>query len=172
MAALNQFQILFRKKMTADDSIKNIISSLSCEGLHVFRKPLDQAKTHGLYNRFLSDRDFDEKLFIEEKDYEKEKNWLNSNPTNEFNFLNRYSDLLAFIEENSVIRSAIGGMLGKDYEIVIKELICGMPNSFLPDWVSKKIDNSRVPNLSAYIKPEYRDITYFRGIDFHQDMID
>ena len=32
-------------------------------------------------------------------------------------------------------------MLGEDYEIVIKKLICGMPNSFLPDWVSKKIDN-------------------------------
>ena len=27
-------------------------------------------------------------------------------------------------------------------------------------------------NLGEFIKPKYRDITYFRGIDFHQDIID
>ena len=29
-----------------------------------------------------------------------------------------------------------------------------------------------VANLGAFIKPEYRDITYFHGIDYHQDIID
>ncbi len=29
-----------------------------------------------------------------------------------------------------------------------------------------------IANLGTYIKPEYRDITYFHGIDFHQDIID
>ena len=27
-------------------------------------------------------------------------------------------------------------------------------------------------NLGAWIKPEFQDMTYFRGIDFHQDLID
>ncbi len=27
-------------------------------------------------------------------------------------------------------------------------------------------------NLGAYVKPQNRDITYFYGIDFHQDLID
>ena len=29
-----------------------------------------------------------------------------------------------------------------------------------------------IANLGAYIKPDYQDMTYFRGIDFHQDLID
>ena len=36
----------------------------------------------------------------------------------------------------------------------------------------KKIDGVNVANLGPYIKQKYRDITYFRGIDFHQDIID
>ena len=27
-------------------------------------------------------------------------------------------------------------------------------------------------NLGAYVRPEHRDVTYFFGIDFHQDLID
>jgi hypothetical protein len=29
-----------------------------------------------------------------------------------------------------------------------------------------------VNNLGAYVRPQYRDVTYFYGIDFHQDLID
>ena len=32
--------------------------------------------------------------------------------------------------------------------------------------------DSHTVNLGEFIKPKYRDITYFRGIDFHQDIIE
>jgi hypothetical protein len=35
-----------------------------------------------------------------------------------------------------------------------------------------RIAGNPVNNLGPYIRPEYRDITYFMGIDFHQDLID
>jgi hypothetical protein len=34
------------------------------------------------------------------------------------------------------------------------------------------MQEATIHNLGAYIKPEFRDITYFHGIDFHQDIID
>jgi hypothetical protein len=42
----------------------------------------------------------------------------------------------------------------------------------VPEWVKARITGDRVNNLGAYMRPEYRDITYFFGIDFHQDLID
>lgn len=47
-----------------------------------------------------------------------------------------------------------------------------MPDSWIPDWVIHEIDSLGVANLGPYIKPEFHDITYFHGIDFHQDLID
>ena len=36
----------------------------------------------------------------------------------------------------------------------------------------KKDDEFSHVNLGKYIKEEHRDLTYFKGIDFHQDIID
>ena len=47
-----------------------------------------------------------------------------------------------------------------------------MPYLWLPEWVKSEIKGINVPNLGPYIKDKFRDITYFRGIDFHQDIID
>jgi ectoine hydroxylase-related dioxygenase (phytanoyl-CoA dioxygenase family) len=62
--------------------------------------------------------------------------------------------------------------LGRDYGLLNKKLVCGVPQSWVPDWVRARIAGNPVNNLGAYIRPEYRDITYFYGIDFHQDLID
>jgi len=50
--------------------------------------------------------------------------------------------------------------------------VMGVPGHFIPQWVLDYTKNSHTVNLGQFIKPEYRDITYFRGIDFHQDIID
>ena len=34
------------------------------------------------------------------------------------------------------------------------------------------MNETSISNLGAFVKPEYRDVTYFHGIDFHQDIID
>jgi len=55
---------------------------------------------------------------------------------------------------------------------VDKKLVCGVPDSWVPQWVKAKIDGVNIACLGPFIKKKYRDITYFRGIDFHQDIID
>ena len=46
------------------------------------------------------------------------------------------------------------------------------PQSIMPDWL-KKISEKRLDgHLAQYVKPEFRDISYFSGIDYHMDLID
>ena len=111
-------------------------------------------------------------MFQTEEEYQLEKNHLKHNPTKTFNFLNQFDEDLKFIQQNDEINKLITELLGDDYEIVIRKAVCGVPSSWLPKWVKAKIKGVNVPNLGPYIKDKFRDITYFRGIDFHQDIID
>jgi ectoine hydroxylase-related dioxygenase (phytanoyl-CoA dioxygenase family) len=51
-------------------------------------------------------------------------------------------------------------------------VVCGVPESSIPAWLKARILGNPVNNLGAYVRPEHRDVTYFYGIDFHQDLID
>tara|TARA_Y100000782_G_C10079529_1_gene221409 strand:- start:106 stop:765 length:660 start_codon:yes stop_codon:yes gene_type:complete len=63
-------------------------------------------------------------------------------------------------------------VLGPDYNILLKKFIVAIPLEYIPDWVKKKTNDVSSTNLGPYIKPEYADMTYFVGVDFHQDIID
>ena len=151
------------------DSHKEIFDN----GFYIFDELLNEENIDNLFKKMTDARTFSADLFTSENEYNyMQKNHFDCNPTTDFNFLNKFSDDLRFIEENTAIKGLITEFLGDDYEIVIKKLVCGVPKSWLPDWVQKKIDGVNVANLGPYIKQKYRDITYFRGIDFHQDIID
>jgi hypothetical protein len=47
-----------------------------------------------------------------------------------------------------------------------------LPDTCIPNWVIEIVKDKPVPNLGAYVHRKYQDITYFRGIDWHQDIID
>ncbi|KAF3982731.1 MAG: mitomycin antibiotic biosynthesis protein [Methylococcales symbiont of Hymedesmia sp. n. MRB-2018] len=151
-----------------DSKLENLIE----DGLFYFGEILDVNKVNALYKKMITNRKFDKNIFMDEKTYKLQKNNLKANPTVEFNFLNQFKEELSCIENNEIILKTIQEMLGDDYEIVLKKAVCGVPDTWLPKWIKKKINNINVANLGAYVKPEYRDITYFRGIDFHQDIID
>ena len=63
-------------------------------------------------------------------------------------------------------------VLGPDYKIMHKSFVVGVPTDWLPEWVKNDTEDLMDANLGAWIKPEFQDMTYFRGIDFHQDLID
>ena len=63
-------------------------------------------------------------------------------------------------------------ILGQNFRILNHKLVMGVPESYLPEWIKLLIKNNTSNNLGKYIKPKYRDITYFKGLDFHQDIID
>lgn len=61
---------------------------------------------------------------------------------------------------------------GKNYKILNSKFVMGIPHKFIPSWLEIELKDSLVSNLGPYVKEIYRDITYFRGIDWHQDIID
>ena len=141
-------------------------------GLYIFKNLLNNKSINNIYSKIRDRRKFNKSLFQTEEEYKLEETHLKHNPTKTFNFLNQFNDDLEFIEKEKKIQNLITNILGDDYEIVIKKAVCGVPSSWLPEWVKSKIKGINVPNLGPYIKEEFRDITYFRGIDFHQDIID
>ncbi|MDB5980610.1 MAG: mitomycin antibiotic biosynthesis protein [Pseudomonas sp.] len=152
--------------------MQTYVNNLMEQGAHLFGEILDANQTLGLYRQMVAARDFGPGLFMDEVEYLAQENHLNANPTKTFNFLNAFEPQLSFIEQDSRITELLDKVLGDDYEVVIKKAVCGVPDAWLPDWVRERIRDVNVANLGPYIKKPFRDITYFRGIDFHQDIID
>jgi len=152
--------------------MQTCIQNLIDHGAHIFGDILDVGQTQALYDAMVAARGFGGELFMDQAEYLAQENHLNANPNKTFNFLNGFEDQLQFIEQDPRLTTVIHDLLGADYEVVIKKAVCGVPDSWLPDWVREKIRDVNVANLGPYIKRPYRDITYFRGIDFHQDIID
>ncbi|MEA1916661.1 MAG: phytanoyl-CoA dioxygenase family protein, partial [Campylobacterota bacterium] len=142
------------------------------DGSYIFGEVLDADRADELYKEILKTRKFDSSLFMSEEEYLKNQNHLSTNPNAKTTLLNRFEKELEFFSKDEYIQGFITHFLGDDYVHVIPKVICGVPFKALPSWVAKKVENINVANLGAYIKPQYRDITYFRGIDLHQDIID
>jgi hypothetical protein len=115
-------------------------------------------------------RDF-KKIFFSKKEYQKSsKTPFGSNPKPGYNLLHKLD--CKFIFDNKKFKKEMIKTLGENYRVLDYKLVMGVPDSYLPKWIVKETLNQHTINLGKYIKPKFRDITYFRGIDFHQDIID
>lgn len=156
----------------SDHHMQTCINNLMEQGAHLFGEILDVPRTQALYRDMIAARVFGGELFMDQAEYLAQENHFNANPTKTFNFLNQFESQLQFIEQDPRLTAVLDQVLGDDYEVVIKKAVCGVPDAWLPDWIRERIRDVNVANLGPYIKKPYRDITYFRGIDFHQDIID
>jgi len=148
------------------------IDNLVRDGFHNFGEILDADKAAAINRRARELRAFGPHLFLTQEEYEADPQHWGVNPRPGFNFIDQFHEDLGFIEEHPAIAATISEMLGDDYRIHNRKFVCGIPESWLPDYLKKKMAEASINNLGAYIRPEYRDITYFHGIDFHQDIID
>ena len=154
--------------------IKNILNNFIKDGFVEFNSLLDKRDCSRLYNRIKSSRNWGSKLFQTEKKYKQEfknkpKTKLNpgkgiQNAVDEYN--------LEFIEKNKSIIQLLKLILGEDYEIMLSKFVVAVPNDWMPNYVKKRNKKKLISNFNEYIKKEYRDVTYFRGIDYHMDSID
>jgi len=147
-----------------------VLNNFVNNGYHIYGEIFNKDKCTEILNDIKSNRNFDSNLFLTEEEYNLSKQHFGTNPSKNFSFINNLD--ISFIENNDELWDKINFMLGDDYEIVIKKIICSVPDNIIPEYIMKKINGINIPNLNAYIRPEFRDITYFRGIDYHQDMID
>ena len=131
---------------------------------------LDKTACNELAKKVYESRSFGPELFIEEKQHRKNPRWTKTNPGPGINLTEKFD--LDFIENNDSFKNTMTKVLGPDYKIMLKKFIVSVPNDWLPEWVYEEIKDVMDANLGTYIKPEFHDLTYFRGLDFHQDLID
>ena len=78
---------------------------------------------------------------------------------------------ISFILNNKNINFYLETVLGKNYQLADRRVICGIPKKYIPNYITKKEDIRNI-NLGHFIKRKYRTVRYFNGIDFHQDQMD
>lgn len=132
---------------------------------------LDRNKCKILLDQIQNSRPFSKELFVDRPQSLNDLIYKGVNPkADKNNFLLNVDD--CFILDDKNLKQFLSQTLGSEYSILLKKIVCGLPDARIPDWVIQAVENKPVPNLGAYIKPQYRDLTYFRGIDWHQDIID
>ena len=149
-----------------------ILEDFADRGYHMFDRPVDPAAAASLLADLRADRRYDGDLFLSEAEFDADPQYRGVNPRPGRNLLERFSDRLSFVEQDPQIVDGLTRLLGPGYQIMDRKLVCGVPAKFIPAWLKTRIAGNPVNNLGAYVKPQYRDVTYFYGIDFHQDLID
>jgi hypothetical protein len=155
-----------------DVGTATVLQDFIDHGHHLFADPVDAAAAGALLEAIHRDRRFDAGLFLSEAEFEADPQYTGVNPRPGRNLLDTFADRLDFIERDPAIVSALREVLGADYEILNRKIVCGVPDSVIPAWVKRRIAGGMVNNLGCFMRPDFRDITYFYGIDFHQDLID
>ncbi len=148
------------------------VGDLATCGYHLFDGGVNALAASGLLADIRATRRFDESLFLSEAAFDADPQHTGVNPRPGRNLLDRFEDRLRFVEDAPQVVDALTALLGPDYHTLDRKIVCGVPAKSTPAWLHARIEGRPVNNLGAYVRPEYRDVTYFRGIDFHQDLID
>jgi len=148
------------------------MSSFVETGVHHLEHRVDSFAARELLRAVHNDRAFGPGLFMAERDFKANPVFKGVNPRLGRNLAEKLHDLTLFVDDDPVVRQALSVVLGEGYSVMDKKFVCGIPQEWIPDWVKQYIVETGVKNLGPYMRPEYRDITYFSGIDFHQDIID
>lgn len=151
---------------------ETVTDALIARGAYLFDAPLDATAATDLLCKIKALRAFDQSLFLDEATFDRDPQYRAVNPRPGRNLLEQFEAELAFVEQDPDLVAALTEVLGDDYYIMDRKAVCGVPARAVPDWLKARINGQPVNNLGPYVKPEYRDVTYFYGIDFHQDIID
>lgn len=132
---------------------------------------IDEKKYDIISKEVINSRPWDEDIFRTYDD-------VFSNPRHEdiavkknnFNLAENLN--LDFIENNFEFNHLLNKILGNDYEVILKKFVVSMPERLIPKWLNPILEKKLDGNLAQYIKPKFRDISYFSGIDYHMDLLD
>ncbi|MGQ3017682.1 phytanoyl-CoA dioxygenase family protein [Phenylobacterium sp.] len=159
-------------RAAAPTTVHPAVTDFIAYGAHVFDELIDPQAAAALLADIRATRPFDHRLFLSEAEFDADPQHVGVNPRPGRNLLERFEDRLGFVEQAPHIASALQALLGEGYELLNRKVVCGVPQTSVPPWLRARILGNPVNNLGAYVRPEYRDVTYFYGIDFHQDLID
>lgn len=111
-------------------------------------------------------------LFMSEEAFSEKPEFKGVNPKNGRNLAQSIFPATHDIWMELFAHPFFTDLLTPKFSVVDAKFVCGIPSTMLPTWVKKELDLKAIKNLGPYINSPYRDITYFSGIDLHQDIID
>ena len=149
-----------------------VIEDFIERGVHRFSRTLDAVACAALLADLKAGRAWGSELFLEEAAFDADPQYRGVNPRPGRNLLDRFDHRLGFVEQAPQIVAGLTAVLGPGYRILDRKVVCGVSDSAMPGWLKARIAGNPVNNLGPYVQPQYRDVTYFYGIDFHQDLID
>lgn len=145
---------------------------LVVDGIAELGEILDAHAATALRDQALRARSFGPEMFLSEAEYRRNPEHFGVNPRPGRNLLERLESEARFVTEDPYLGQVLQWVLGKEYRLHNRKLVCGVPDAWIPDWLRLEMSRASIHNLGAYVRPELRDVTYFHGIDYHQDLVD
>lgn len=136
---------------------------------YLITSPVAKDACNRLLGELLNNRAWDASLFLTEAEFDANPVFKGVNPEKGRNLLGTFGPIPLDIQN---VLDELEPIIGSDAKGLDAKIVCGLPDDQIPEWVKHRAETMRVANLGAFIKPQYRDCTYFRGIDWHQDIID
>ena len=133
---------------------------------------IDKKKYDIISNEVINSRPWNEEIFRTYDDVFNNPRHIDiSVKKNNFNLAENLN--LDFIEKNFEFNQVtLITTPGNDYEVILKKFVVSMPEHIIPKWLNPILEKKLDGNLAQYIKPKFRDISYFSGIDYHMDLLD
>ena len=155
-------------------NIKNNLNKFIDGGFILFNELLNKKECKKIYNKIKNDRKWGKNLFQSERDFLNEfknkKKRTNPGYRGTQNLIKKFN--LKFIEKNHSLIRNLNLILGPNYKIMLSKFVVSVPINWMPKYVKERNKLKLISNFGPYIKKKYRDVTYFRGIDYHMDSID
>ena len=151
---------------------EEVVSDFTRKGAHIFDDRLDAGSCGDLLAQIRAARRLDESLFLSEAEFDADPHAADVSPRPGRNLLERLDSRLSFVERSPQIVEALWSLLGPDYRILDKTVVCDVPTSAIPEWVKRRLRGEPASDLGVYVRPEHRDVAYSYGGDFHQDLMD
>lgn len=148
-----------------------VVSDFIRKGAHLFDERLDPASCGELLGQIRAACRFDESLFVSEAEFDAGPGDAEAGPAPCHNLLSRLEPRLGFVERSPQVVEALWSLLGPDYQLVDRRVVCALPASALPAWLMRRVHDEALGDLDAYVRPERRDVAYRYRTDFRQDLI-
>jgi hypothetical protein len=144
-----------------------VVSELIRRGLYVFDEPISPRGCAELLAEIRRARRFDASLFLTEEEFVEAPSARQ--PCGTRSLLDGPDAKLEFVERAPQLVEALWSLLGPDYRILEREVICLLPEAAIPQWIRRRIFASGECDLAPYVRPERQDIAYCAAGALRQD---
>ena len=138
-------------------------------GYEIKKSFFNSTQCSKLLKKVYQSRNFN-KIWLSEHEYKNNKILKTVNPRPGRNLIEKLDT--SFIFSNEKFITLLNQIMGNSWRVLDYKFVVALEKKMVPNWVSNLTKDTFIPNMGRFIKEKYRDITYFRGIDFHQDIID